>query len=301
MSSAKRTPVPLVPDVTRRNLLFVAGKGGVGKTVVSQAIALSLARSGRRTLWTTFEDPTRPLNLLEPMGPNLWHLNSEATAAFEEYASLKIGAAKLTRIFLQNKLMRYLAKAAPGVHELVLLGKVWYERSHYDHVVVDMPSTGYGLAMFQATSNFSRLFTGGPIHRDAEEMLATFHDPSICGHLVVALPEEMPLRESLELDDFLRALFPGNPAAFLANRRFPAASSAEENERDLPDRWPTPVAASAADYARKRSILEAFNLRLWQEQAIPFGELGYVPPSPDAGAAAIVGHLSEQLQERRYV
>ncbi len=294
-----------VPEVLGRKLLFVGGKGGVGKTVVSQALARAHAERGKRTLWVAFEDPARPAGELKPVGRNLWHLNCESSIAFEEYAALKIGAPKLTRLFVQNKLMRYLSQAAPGIHELVLLGKVWYERTHYDHVVVDMPSTGYGLAMFQSTDNFARLFKGGPIHHDAESMLATFRDPALCGHLIVALPEEMPLVESLELREYLLRLFPRNPPALIVNRRFPSAGAPEDAETapEPPHTWETPFAASALDYARKRNILEAHNLRIWQGRGIQdFGQLELVPPPPQSAGAEnrVVSAVTDQLRQRGY-
>jgi anion-transporting ArsA/GET3 family ATPase len=289
---------PAVHEVIDRGLLFVGGKGGVGKTVVSQAIAQAHAARGKRTLWVTFEDPSRPMGELKQVAKDLWHLNCEAMSAFEEYAALKIGAPKLTRLFVQNKLMRYLSQAAPGIHELVLLGKVWHERTHYDRVVVDMPSTGYGLAMFQSTDNFARLFKGGPIHKDAEAMLETFRDPSRTGHLVVSLPEEMPLVESLELADYLLKLFPDNPAAMLVNRKFPLVEGADPaNEPEPPHSWENPLASSALDYARKRGVLEAHNLKIWQERGIRYGELELVPPAlGEDGASRLLPVLAEKIQ-----
>lgn len=275
-------------SVLRRNIIFVSGKGGVGKTVVSHGVAKLLARSGKRVLWATFEDPTRPAGEFLQTEPGLWRLNCDATLAFEEYASMKIGGGPLAKLFLGNKLIKYLAKAAPGIHELVLLGKIWFERLNYDFVVCDMPSTGYGLTMFQATINFSRLFHGSPIHKDAESMLATFHDPNQCGHLIVSLPEEMPLQESLDLRDFLVKLFPANAPAFVVNRRFPVVTQ----ESELPVEWPKPLAESPADYARKRAILENHNLRIWREAKIAFEELMYSPPGQD-----VADHLCAQLRE----
>lgn len=287
-----------IKDRLTRSLIFVHGKGGVGKTAISQAIAHCLSDQQRQTLWICIEDPIRPPGELKQLSPHLWNLNCEFTLAFEEYAGLKIGAPRLTRIFLQNKVIRYLAKAAPGIHELVLLGKIWFESNHYSHVIVDLPATGHGLTLFQSAENFARLFSGGPLNRDAEAMLETFRDPVKTGHLIVALPEEMPLRESLELNDYLKNIFPANPAAFLVNRMFPEVVSEESNLIGTPDSWISPLAHSAMDYAVKRDKLESYNLRIWKDEAIQFGKMDFVPPSTDQGLSK---RLAEQLISKGYL
>jgi hypothetical protein len=266
-------------EVLECNIIFVSGKGGVGKTVVSQAIASRLANKGRRTLWVAFEDPFLPAGEIVKKGKNLSWLNCEAGHAFQEYIGMKIGAPALAQIFLQNSIIQYMAKAAPGIHELVLLGKIWHERLNYDHVICDMPSTGYGLAMFHSVKNFARLFSGGPIHRDAEAMLETFADPAQAGQLIVSLPEEMPLRESLELTDFLLTIFPDGVPAFILNRSMPRVPSADSLPD--PDQWKSPVPENALDFLRKRARLEEHNLRLWRDAQIHWTRLPYLPPSID--------------------
>src|SRR5688572_21333398 len=108
MSHPSKAIANTLATTLNRNMIFVHGKGGVGKTVVSQAIALAHSQKGNPTLWISLEDPTLPAGELKKVGPCLWHFNCDFTQAFEEYVSLKIGIAPLTRIFLQNKLMRYL-------------------------------------------------------------------------------------------------------------------------------------------------------------------------------------------------
>ncbi len=291
----------------KRPIIFVSGKGGVGKTAVSQAIALSHSRR-KKTLWIGFEDPLRPAGETQKISRSLFHMNCVADLAFEEYVGMKIKIPGLTRLFTQNKLIQFLAKAGPGIHELVLLGKLWHERHNYDQIVADMPSTGYGLAMFQSIENWSTMFRGGPLFKDAEGMLATFADPATTGQLIVSLPEEMPLQESLELDQFLSRIFPENRASFVVNRRFPAGDTCDtspEKAPENPDTWPSPVTSSMLEYARKRYQLEKFNLRIWNDAAIQFGELPFVAPitsgRPEASANALVGILAEHLQQRGYV
>ena len=292
---------PTLTEILKRPLIFIEGKGGVGKTTVALAIATALSEQSQRTLLISIEDPLRDPGELKRLNPYLWHLNCEASHAFEEYAAMKIGVPALTRIFMKNKLMRYLSKAAPGIHELVMLGKIWHDRLNYDHVIVDMPSTGYGIAMFQSTINFTRLFKGGPIHRDSEAMLKTFNDPKEVGQLIVALAEEMPLQESIELKDYLLKMFPANMPGFIVNRCFPLPKKPPTGKSpdSNPDNWKSPVADSGLDYILKRTLLERFNLKIWDDAHINYDRLNYLPPVDgrfDAVALTLSKEISNQLQ-----
>lgn len=273
---------PLSPF--QRRLIFIGGKGGVGKSMISAALAAEFARRELKTLWVTIEDHDFPMGESRTGFPGapplLTHLNIEANRAFEEYIGLKLGVAGLARIFVGNKLVRYMAEAAPGLHDLVIMGKIWYEREHFDRIVVDLPSTGYGLSMFQSPANFARLFQGGPIQRDAHAMLATLGDASQSGHLLIALPEEMPLQESLELKATLASLFPANPASLLVNRVLPGQPPAL-NSTDQGALFVSTV----DQYLAHRMRAEAEHLAHLRALEPDFATLPYFDPPVDTSAS----------------
>jgi anion-transporting ArsA/GET3 family ATPase len=259
----------MMPDGWKKNIIFVGGKGGVGKTAISQALALSLAQSSKNTLWVEFENPNLELGTHERIQQNLTRANLDPFRCFEEYAELKIAVPFLTKIFLNNSLIQVLARAAPGFHELVLLGKVLYDANKYDHVVVDMPAMGHGIAIYQSAENFSALFKTGPLHKDAEVMIQKLRDPAICAHLVVALPEEMPLIEGLELGDQISKRLSGNIPHYVLNRQFPPASEEICSEfANDPTQWESPLVKNLREYAVKRTLLERENLKHWRDRGI---------------------------------
>lgn len=257
-------------SVFSKQFLFVQGKGGVGKTTLAHALARHLADS-HRTLLVSIEDPLRkPFDLVK-ISPTLDHLNNEAVAAFEEYAGLKIGAPKLVQVFLQNRFMRYIAKAAPGIRELVLIGKIWYERNHYERIVIDMPATGHGITLFQSLFNWGALFDSSPLAKDANAMKETFSDPANVAHVVVSLPEEMPLVESLELRGHLLRIFPLSTVDFIVNRLFPKPL----NPGHYPD--DRPFALTALEHASRKAKLEEENLKSWANEK--YLRIPYFPPA----------------------
>ena len=287
--------IPLEKLFTRK-LIFVGGKGGVGKTCVSQAIALTLSEK-KRVLWVGLEDPLKKPGELIAIKPTLFHLNCDPHVSFHEFITIRLGSSPLTSLFLNNKIIHYLSEATPGFHDLVVMGKIWHERNHYDHVIIDMPSTGYGVALFQSVLNFSRLFQGGPVHRDALAMHEFFGDEKSTGHVIVALPEEMPLREALDLEKHLDTLFPKNPAAFVANRLFPqplTLAPFTDSDRKSEPHAP-PYAKNAAEYADKRSVLETQNLKLWEEKKLIFQKFPYIAPPLKQATEFVVKALAEVM------
>ncbi len=290
----EKTPHEALIHASRKPILFVQGKGGVGKSSVALAMA-HLASKTHRTLLVSLEDPLREPFDLRKLSPTLDHLNNEATAAFEQYAGIKIGAPNLVKVFLQNRFMRYLAKAAPGIRELVLIGKIWFEHKNYDRIVVDMPATGHGLTLFQSLFNWGNLFEGSILAKDAKAMIDTLSDPALVGHLVVSIPEEMPLVESLELRGHLIRIFPRAEVAFALNRRFPAPATLPDGK---PEVFPEdrPFALTAREHAARKAKLEGENLELWS--GVLFTEIPYLAPPAERAFDLIVEKMTDVLRER---
>jgi anion-transporting ArsA/GET3 family ATPase len=111
-------------------------------------------------------------------------------------------------------MFQYFAAATPGMSELVTIGKVWelaqLERrtrdgARYDLVIVDAPATGHGVATMRAPKTFADIARVGPIANQGRAMHAMITDPESTGVVAVALPEEMPVNETLSLRDSLRS------------------------------------------------------------------------------------------------
>jgi anion-transporting ArsA/GET3 family ATPase len=201
-----------------RKCIFLLGKGGVGKTTLAKATAEHLASQGKRVLLCHVLHVQNKEQKLEEIKPGLFEINLNAATCFEEYIQLKLKIKALYSLFLGSKVTQYMEKAAPGIRELVLTGKVWYERKNYDHVVIDMPSTGYALTMLHTPFNFANLFPGGPVHRDANDMISTFKNPEESAFVIVSLAEEMPYQESLECEEEILKLTPQNKPSWIFNR-----------------------------------------------------------------------------------
>ena len=202
-------------DLDRR-LLFVTGKGGVGKTTVAAAIALSLAARDKRVLIAMCNAKERLSTMLgsDLIGAdvlavrhNVWAVNIEPERAMEEYGLLTLKSKALYKLLFDNKYVRTFFRAVPGLHEWAMLGKAWWHTTEtradgsprFDVVIVDAPATGHGLDMLRVPKVITEIVPPGILRRDAEIAWAMFQDARRSGVVVVTLPEELPVTETLEL------------------------------------------------------------------------------------------------------
>ena len=218
MPPERRVLLPALVALAQKRLLFFAGKGGVGKTTVTAAIARTLAQQGKKTLLVEFDDNARAARLLglpaadrqapEPRQvlPSLFVLSTNGQIALEEYLHLIIPFKPLLRAIVESRAYQYFVAAAPGLKELLTMGKVWYEERKreattqqplWDIILVDLPATGHSLQYLRMPRAAHETF-GGIISRESERIAAVLHDAEKTAVNLVTTPDELPVSETQE-------------------------------------------------------------------------------------------------------
>jgi anion-transporting ArsA/GET3 family ATPase len=232
-----------------KRLVFVTGKGGVGKTTVAAALGLSAARAGKRTIVCEVARQERVSRAFhrEGVGPKETELSDDffvisvdPQKAMEEYLEDQIGSRRLAGLLFGNRIFDYFAAATPGMRELTTIGKVWemaqLERRKrrdrlYDLVIVDAPASGHGLGMLGTPRTFREAVRVGPIHRQAGVIHDFLTDPETTGVVAVALPEEMPVNETVELEQRLEDELGIHIDQVVVNALLPERFNADECDR----------------------------------------------------------------------
>jgi anion-transporting ArsA/GET3 family ATPase len=195
-----------------KRLVLVTGKGGVGKTTVAAALGLIAARRGKRVVLCEVAEQKRLSGMLERPPEGLQLVSVDPERAKEEWLRYQLKSRTLAALLGGSGIFQYLTAAAPGLTELVTIGKVWdlaqlEPRSGgpgFDLAIVDAPATGHGLAMLRAPSTYASIARVGPVGRHAERIDTFIRDAAQTGVLTVALPEEMPVNETVEFERALR-------------------------------------------------------------------------------------------------
>jgi anion-transporting ArsA/GET3 family ATPase len=237
-----------VPSLLDKRLVVVTGKGGVGKTTVAAALGLLAARQGRRTVVCEVAQQERLAGLFGArdvghgeveLAPGLFSVSVQPERAMHEWLRHQLKSGALAGLLGHSRLFGYLTAAAPGVTELVTVGKVWdlaqVERrtggSPFDLVIMDAPATGHALALLRAPRTYANIARVGPIARQAASIDAFLRDSSATGVLSVALPEEMPVNETVDLEQRLADDLGMDVGQVVANGVLPARFTAADARR----------------------------------------------------------------------
>jgi anion-transporting ArsA/GET3 family ATPase len=204
-----------VSDLFEKRLLFVMGKGGVGKSTAAITLGLVAARRGLRTVVAELASQERAQRVFEQNGElfrelrlanNLFTISVDPQHAMEEYLQVKVGP--LGAALSSSRLFSAFAMATPGMRDLLSIGKVWelaqFERrtrgaAPYDLVIVDAPATGHGIGLLRTPATFGTIARVGPIAHQAQTIAETIANRSVTGVVAVTTAEEMPVNETIGL------------------------------------------------------------------------------------------------------
>jgi anion-transporting ArsA/GET3 family ATPase len=208
-------------SILDKRMIFVTGKGGVGKSTVSAALGVVASRRGKRVIVCEVAQQERISRVFRGEGvgyheteiaPGLFAFSIDPQRALEEYLLLQIRIKPVYEMMFKNRIFTYFASAAPGLRELVTIGKVWElaqldrrvkRGDKYDLVVVDAPATGHGLGLLRTPKTFGDIARVGPVKRQADTIFNFVTDAERTAVCAVAWPEEMPVNETLDLQEEL--------------------------------------------------------------------------------------------------
>lgn len=203
----------------RRRLIIIGGKGGVGRTTSAAALALALARRGRRTLLAHVRCERCERQLANLLGadrvdeeirqvqPNLWAVNMNPRAAIREMGLMVLRFRTVYRAVLENNIVRSFLRALPALDDYSMIGKAWYHTTELDRsglprfqtVIFDGPATGHLISMLRIPQVILDSVPEGPLTADARKARTLLSDPEETAMLLVTLAEEMPTSEALDL------------------------------------------------------------------------------------------------------
>jgi anion-transporting ArsA/GET3 family ATPase len=207
-------------ELFERRVLFVVGKGGVGKSTIAALLAVALAERGKRVLLAQMGPGRRLGEVLGVEGdtaspaevfPGLCFLTVDGESALSEYLGLVLPVKRVHRLVVGSKLYRHFVAAAPGLKELMTVGKIWYEEQlassrgrKWDAIVVDAPATGHSLQYLRMPRAAHDAFGPGLVRREAKRVLDLLQDPARTAICPVSTAEEMPVNETVEMYGQLR-------------------------------------------------------------------------------------------------
>jgi anion-transporting ArsA/GET3 family ATPase len=282
----------LVPGLADKRLVFVTGKGGVGKSTVAIALGIAAARRGLRAIVAELSGQARAAETFGvPASPGrevaldgLHAVSVDVDRAMGEYLHDRAG--RVGDALAASRAFHAFTAATPGMRELLSIGKVWElaqdprriaGTAPYDLVIVDAPATGHALGALRAPGTFAQIARVGPIAHQGRTIDATLRDPAQTAVVAVALAEEMPVTETLALRRRLRATLGLEPAHVVVNACLPPRIGPRQ-ARTLADALPAADAPPVVRAALRAAVAEHARAAAQREQVARLAEEPGAPP-----------------------
>ena len=296
-----------------RRLIIVTGKGGVGKTTLACALALGASSTGKKVLLAEVDSKNTIARLFHipalsyketEIHQNVWGLSINPVSCIREYLSLQLRISRLANALTDIPLAQQFINVSPGLGELMTLGKIWHMEqlkndsntgSQYDLIILDAPAAGHGTPFLQVPKAAISAVHFGPIHTNSRRIWDLLGDAKKTALMMVTLPEEMPVKETIEFHTqisqevaipmgpvlingiYTQTLSPSEWAELERMASDEAFLKALEGYFHLP-RLGERLLASCRSEDRKRRLQETYVQQL--RDALPHQELIQVPALP---------------------
>lgn len=265
----------------RTRLVIVAGKGGVGKTVVAASLARLAARTGRSTLLVEVDGrnalaPLFGVDEITYRSTVVWPAGTDADGRDSAEISAQSitpdtalvewlddrGMSMVSKRLQKTGAIEVIATATPGIKDLLVLGKIkqLVNESGADLVVVDAPASGHAMTFLRAPAQLMEMAETGPIHQQAKAVLDMLGDPQMCEVMLVTLPEETPVNELIDTAFQLEDDVGVQLGPVVLNGRYPEIDGLDVQLDDVPNNLSKSDLAdlrAAGDFRQKRSELQA--------------------------------------------
>lgn len=309
----RRARAALDQVLTSRQMVFVTGKGGVGKSVVAATLALRARSLGLRPVLFECDAPAR-LSLLpdgrpvkddvSEVAPGILGINQRSEEAIRDYAASTLPSKTVADLLFENRVARLFLQAAPSVSEMALIGRIAHVAEQYGAdgpVIVDLHATGHAINLMRAPHGIMRVLqkSKGALWDRAQAIETMLQDPQRTAFVTVAVPEELPVTELLELHEKLIELkAPIGPVILNGFVESPGVVRPEVLDALLADAGTAAAArdlrfvmAQAARSVRERARLDD-GLRALHKDAL----VVTLPARADASDERLAGRLLDALQ-----
>jgi len=285
--------------MTSTRLIFITGKGGTGKSAVTAAIATARARHGESVL--AIDMATSP-GLAAHLGSHsltyrptetrdgLFAMTIDRAAALDEYLKMQLHVPQGAPTKQIAAALSVLAETAPGVREIISIGKPLHEtwKGKWDTVVVDASSLGQFQSYMRAPQTIAQLVPTGAVRRQASAMESTLNDPDVSSVIVVANPAELPVNETIEAVEVLTTEHLGPTPTVIMNRVLDASGIDPSQLEELPE-GPVREAASLQTHleADQATWLDAIDFRI----SLPYLAGVFTPQGVSLQLSDVIGMI----------